>query len=72
MTAAGFSTSGIAAGSAAAVLQVSIGNVAAGSAFAVAQCLGATGVIATLGVVGGACLLAVGTVYGGYKAYKFY
>ncbi|GFH55933.1 hypothetical protein CTEN210_12409 [Chaetoceros tenuissimus] len=42
----GFSTAGIAAGSIAAAWQASIGNVAAGSAFATLQSLGATGVFA--------------------------
>lgn len=51
-TGLGFTTSGIAAGSVAAGIQAGIGNVAAGSAFAVTQSLGATGAIAALGVAG--------------------
>ena len=43
----GFSSSGIAAGSVAAAIQSSIGNVAAGSAFATFQSMGATGVFVT-------------------------
>lgn len=47
----GFGPAGIAAGSAAAAMQASIGCVAAGSAFAVFQSLGATGVLTSASVV---------------------
>jgi hypothetical protein len=52
MTTAGFTSSGIAAGSVAAGIQAGIGNVAAGSAFAFAQSLGATAVFTTALPVG--------------------
>lgn len=55
----GFTGSGIAAGSTAAGIQAGIGNVVATSAFATLQSWGATGLIATTGVVG------VGVVAGG-------
>jgi hypothetical protein len=51
LTAAGFTSAGIAGGSLAAAWQSSIGNVAAGSAFATLQSLGATGTIAAVGSV---------------------
>ena len=41
----GFSTTGIAAGSTAAVILASIGNVTAGSTFAILQSAGATGLL---------------------------
>lgn len=47
----GFGPAGVAAGSAAAAMQASIGCVAAGSAFAVFQSLGATGVLTSASVV---------------------
>jgi hypothetical protein len=59
-TGLGFTSSGIAAGSAAAGIQAGIGNVVAGSAFATAQSLGATGVFAALGVLGPIGLVAGG------------
>jgi hypothetical protein len=68
-TVAGFTSSGIAAGSVAAGMQATIGNVVGGSAFAAAQSLGATGVFATLGAASGIGL-GVCAVYGGYKLYK--
>lgn len=71
MTAAGFSTSGIVAGSLAASTQAGIGNVAVGSAFAIAQSLGAAGVYATIGITGGIGLIGVGAAYGGYKLYQW-
>jgi hypothetical protein len=49
----GFGTAGIVAGSAAAATQASIANVAAGSVFAVAQSLGATGAFASGATWGG-------------------
>ena len=48
----GFGTTGIVAGSIAAGIQASIGNVVAGSAFAVCTSLGMTGVFSTSAVVG--------------------
>ena len=48
----GFGTTGIAAGSIAAVTQSSIGAVAAGSTFATMTSLGMTGVFSTLAGVG--------------------
>jgi hypothetical protein len=56
---AGFGTSGIAAGSAAAGIQSGIGNVAAGSAFSTATSLGMKGVFVK-GSVGGATSVAAG------------
>ncbi len=50
-TAAGFTSSGIAAGSIAAGVQSSIGSVAAGSTFATLQSIGATGGFAILGPI---------------------
>jgi hypothetical protein len=46
----GFATSGIAAGSCAAILQAGIGNVVAGSGFALLQSLGATGLLVKIGL----------------------
>lgn len=57
LSAVGFTTGGVAAGSIAATMQASIGAVSAGSAFATAQSLGATG--AFFGPVG---LIAFGAV----------
>ena len=57
----GFGTGGIAAGSLAAAWQATIGNVAAGSAFATLQSLGATGTLAT-GAYGGAGVLGLGAL----------
>lgn len=71
LTGIGFTTSGIVAGSAAAGMQAAIGNVATASLFATVQSLGATGVIATVGVTGGIGL-GVGAVYGGFKLWKYY
>lgn len=56
----GFGSAGIVGGSIAAAIQSSIGNVAAGSAFAVAQNLGAQGVFLTAGYAGGATAAAGG------------
>ena len=64
----GFTASGVAAGSMAAGLQATIGNVAAGTAFAAAQSLAATGMIATIGATGGIVLVAGG----GYLLYDWY
>jgi hypothetical protein len=67
LTAAGFSTAGIAGGSLAAAWQSSIGAVAAGSTFATLQSLGAAGVIATVGIGAGLALIPIA---GGAIAYK--
>ena len=68
LTFMGFSTSGIVAGSTAAGIQAGVGNVLAGSTFAGLQSLGATGLIAGVGL-GGGVVLAAG---GGYLCYKQY
>ena len=52
----GFTSSGIAAGSAAAGIQAGIGNVAAGSAFAVVQSLAAVGLLPVILIGGGAAI----------------
>ena len=69
-TIAGFTSSGIAAGSKVAAIQSSIGSVTSGSAFATLQSLGATGTIATVGTVGLAVGGVVGVGYAGYKLHK--
>eukprot|EP00116_Pleurobrachia_bachei_P010762 sb/3471024/ len=46
---AGFTSAGVAAGSAAAAAQAAVGNVAAGSAFAALQTIGATTILGTVG-----------------------
>lgn len=69
VTTAGFTGSGVAAGSVAAGVQAGIGNVAAGSTFAALQSIGATGVIAAslpFTVVAG----AIGGL--GYGIYKIF
>jgi hypothetical protein len=56
----GFASSGIAAGSSAASLQAGIGNVVAGSGFALLQSLGAKGVFVKIGLLlGGAATFLV-------------
>ena len=74
LAAAGFGASGVAAGSAAAAWQASIGNVAAGSFFAACQSAGAAGMaastIAGVGAAGaaiGACMAAAGEKIFGKK-----
>ena len=57
----GFGTAGIVAGSAAAATQAAIGNVAAGSAFAVLTSLGMKGVIAGT-AIGGGITSAIGAI----------
>ena len=52
MTAAGFTSSGVAAGSAAAAIQKAIGNVASSTLFSGLQSFGALGGFATMGIVG--------------------
>lgn len=81
VTAAGFTSSGIAAGSTAAGMMSSAaaasgGGVAAGSAVATCQAVGATGSLAaagtavTVGVMCCGAVAAVGLGYGCYKLYK--
>ena len=55
----GFSTTGIAAGSTAAGIQASIGNVTAGSTFAILQSAGATGLLVKACFVSSTILAAV-------------
>lgn len=59
---AGFTSAGVAAGSAAAAAQGAIGNVAAGSMFAALQSAGATGAGAAIGSALGAAGGAVGGI----------
>jgi hypothetical protein len=68
-TAMGFGTAGIVAGSAAAGMQSAIGNVAAGSAFAIFQSLGATGTLVSAAWWGGSAA-AAGAMAAWYKAYN--
>jgi hypothetical protein len=70
-SALGFTSVGILGGSKAALIQAAIGNVAPGSAFAVAQSLGASGVVSTIGTVGGVLIVSGATVYGGYKLIEY-
>ena len=70
MTLAGFTSSIIAAGSVAAGVQSGIGSVAAGSGFAIAQSLGATGAIAAIGITGGVFLGLGALGFGAYKLFK--
>lgn len=70
LSAAGFSSGGVVAGSLAAGTQAGIGNVAAGSLFAVLQSVGATGVIVAAlpyVAIGGAI---IGGAVGGYSRFK--
>ena len=62
-TTLGFTTSGIAAGSVAAATQATIANVATGSAFAITQSLGASGVFAAMGPIGLGALAVGGVAY---------
>ena len=57
----GFGTAGIVAGSAAAATQAAIGNVAAGSAFAVLTSLGMKGIFAGT-AIGGGITSAIGAI----------
>ena len=57
----GFGTAGIAAGSVAAAIQATIGNVAAGSIFAILTSLGMKGIIAGT-AAGGGVLSALGAL----------
>ena len=68
VSALGFSSGGVVAGSTAAVIQAGIGNVAAGSAFAAFQSVAATGVVATVGPVALGAGVLGGVGYGVYKA----
>ena len=62
----GFGGAGIVAGSVAAGIQASIGNVVAGSLFATVQSLAMTGVVSTATTVGGAVGLG-GIIYDNVK-----
>lgn len=67
LSAVGFTSAGVAAGSFAAGMQTA--TVAAGSAFAVAQSVGATGVLLTVGLP---VAIAVGAIGGiSYFAYNY-
>ncbi len=68
-SAVGFSTGGIVAGSTAAGIQAGIGNVVTGSAFAIAQSLGASGTFVAIGVTG-SIGLAVAGIFGVVKLVK--
>ncbi|KAJ4289684.1 hypothetical protein N0V90_011013 [Kalmusia sp. IMI 367209] len=70
LAAAGWTASGVVAGSFAATIQAGIGNVAAGSAFAVAQSAAMSGAVAgtiNTAIVGAGTVVA-GTVVGGSVA----
>lgn len=67
LSAIGFTSGGVAAGSAAAGIQAGIGNVVVGSAFAGLQSLGATGVLLTVGLP-----VAIGVGFVGGIGYYFY
>ena len=58
----GFGTAGIVGGSIAAGIQSAIGNVAAGSLFAIFQSAGAAGTLATAAAAGGATAAVSGVV----------
>jgi hypothetical protein len=70
LTAAGFTTAGIAGGSAAAAWQSSIGSVAAGSTFATLQSFGATGAIAAVGSAAIGITLPIAAAGGAYYLYR--
>jgi hypothetical protein len=70
LTFAGFTTAGIAGGSAAAAWQSSIGSVAAGSTFATLQSLGATGTIAAVGSAAIGITLPIAAAGGAYYLYR--
>ncbi|KAF8419077.1 hypothetical protein EV426DRAFT_712579 [Tirmania nivea] len=59
LTAIGFTSAGVAAGSSAALWQAGIGNVAAGTIFSGLQAVGATGAIWSVGAAVGGALSAV-------------
>ena len=67
ITFAGFTSSGIAAGSVAARIQSSIGSVVAGSVFSKLQSIAAHGIVSMVGVKGTIVGVVGGLVYGGYK-----
>lgn len=64
----GFKAAGIAASSIASGVQAGIGNVAAGSAFSIAQSVGTSAVV-TVGLTGGLVIVAGGVTYWGVKTY---
>jgi len=65
----GFGKAGIAASSTAASIQGGIGNVAAGSIFATAQSIGATGALTKVGLIGVSGGLTTKGLCKGYKIY---
>ncbi|THH17918.1 hypothetical protein EW146_g2980 [Bondarzewia mesenterica] len=67
----GFGSQGVVAGSWAAAVQAGIGNVAAGSPFAIAQSIGAGGVLPVLGFAIGAAAGSCIVVGAGYGAYRY-
>jgi hypothetical protein len=67
----GFTGAGIAAVSKAALIQSSIGKVAAGSTFAVAQSLAAKGIISTVGLFSGIGFGVV-ALFGGFKLFQHF
>ena len=67
ITKAGFTSSGIAAGSKAVAIQSSIGSVTAGSTFAKLQSIAALGIVKMVGVGGVIVGVVGGLAYGGYK-----
>ncbi|KAI5827943.1 hypothetical protein K523DRAFT_62407 [Schizophyllum commune Tattone D] len=68
LSAIGFSSGGVVAGSIAAAIHSAIGNVAAGSIFAALQAAGATGLIPAVGFLVGGAVGGAGAA-GGKKAY---
>ena len=68
LSAAGFTAGGVAAGSAAAFVQSMIGNVAAGSWFALCQSAGAAGIATSSSAVIGTVGTAVGTAAAGVSS----
>ncbi len=63
----GFGTAGIVGGSIAASIQSGIGNVAAGSLFAIFQSAGASGILASTAIAGGATAAIGGGVAIGHS-----
>ena len=72
LAAYGFGQAGIIAASKAAIAQAAVGNLASGSTISILQSAGAKGIIAIVGANGLILICAGGTLYGGYKIYKYY
>ena len=72
LAAYGFGQAGIIAASKAAIAQAAVGNLASGSTISILQSAGAKGIIAIVGANGVILICAGGTLYGGYKIYKYY